>query len=69
MREVFRFSFVQQLKPKYFSIVSIVIAAVLFILAIAVMALVEIFDKEDVKSEVDYIYVSDSLLLQVITKY
>ena len=50
MREVFRFSFVQQLKSKYFSIVSIVIAAVLFILAIAVMALVEIFDKEDVKS-------------------
>lgn len=63
MREVFRFSFVQQLKSKYFSTVSVVIAAVLFILAIAVMALVEIFDKEDVKSEVDYIYVSDSSIL------
>ncbi|MBQ9982075.1 MAG: ABC transporter permease [Oscillospiraceae bacterium] len=63
MREVFRFSFVQQLKSKYFSIVSIVIAVVLFILAIAIMALVEVFDKEDVKSEVDYIYVSDSSIL------
>ncbi len=63
MLKVFNFTFVQQLKSRTFSIVSIVMATLLIILSSLVMILIEVLDKDDVKSKVDYIYVCDSSVL------
>ena len=59
MFTVFKFTLSQQLKNKTFMIVTLIISFLLIIVLSATITIAEILTGDDIKSDIDYVYVSD----------
>lgn len=63
MSTVFKFTFLQQIKSKSYIIATFVIALLLLLLSAGTLIVVQAFTKDEVKSDIDYVFVSDSSIL------
>ena len=63
MNTVFKFTFIQQLKTKSYKVVTLVIAFMLILLSAGTLTLIEVIDKDEVMSDVDYVFVADKSFL------
>ncbi len=63
MNTVFKFTFIQQIKTKSYRVVTLVIAFLLILLSAGTLTLIEVIDKDEVMSDVDYVFVTDKSFL------
>ena len=66
MFTVFKFTLSQQLKNKTFTTVTLVISFILLILSAGTITIAEMLTGDDIKSDIDYVYVSDESQLNGI---
>ncbi len=69
MNTVFKFTFMQQLKTKSYKVATLVIAILLILLSAGTITLIEVIDKDEVKSDIDYVFVTDKSFLSGIEDY